>query len=99
MLSADSVFIVDWPNSEITEDFKFSCVHPDGVFTFTFKYFNDRWNAWAELPSGEIRAFGVLPNVVSWTGYIDYAIFFSTSLTTINYDSLPSTQLIIVKWE
>lgn len=99
MQSAESIFNVDWFDSDIDGDFNFSCVHPDGVFNFTFKWFNDRWNAWAELPSGEIRAFGVLPNVVSWTGFTDYSIFFSTDLSVIDKDSLKNTQLCIIKWE
>ena len=89
---------VQWPNENLYENFKFSVVHPDGVFTFLFRYFNNRWNCWCTLPSGEIRGVGVEPNVISWSGFLDYGVIFITDLEVIDRNSLPLTQLFIVSW-
>lgn len=89
---------IQWPNENLEENFKFSVVHPDGVFTFLFRYFNDRWNCWCTLPSGEIRGVGVEPNVMSWSGFLDYGVYFMTDLEVIDKSSLPLTQLYIVSW-
>lgn len=90
---------VSWPDSEVVDNFTFSAVHPDGIFEFTFRYFNDRWNGWCKLPSGEVRAFGVLPQVPSWLGFTDYGILFDTDLTVIDKSSLFSTSLYIMTWD
>lgn len=89
---------VAWPTTDLTDNFSFSTLHPDGVFKFTFRYFNDRWNCWVTLPDGETRAAGVEPLVTSWTGFLDYGILFNTSLLKIDRDSLFTTELIILKW-
>lgn len=90
---------VAWPNGDITDAFYFSTLHPDGVFKFTFRWFNDRWNCWVELPNGDIRDAGVIPGVVSWVGFLDYGILFNTSLAEIDKDSLFTTELLILTWE
>lgn len=90
---------VQWPNAEIDENFTFSAIHPDGEFKFTFKYFNDRWNAWVILPDGETRAIGVAPNVISCTGFLDYGFTFYTDCTEIDKESLGDTELLILTWE
>jgi len=99
MKSAKELNSVQWPNGDINENFSFSAIHPDGVFKFTFKYFNDRWNAWVQLPDGETRAIGVAPNVISCTGFLDYGFAFSTDLTEIDKESLRDTVLLIITWE
>ena len=91
--------LVSWPSGDIKDNFTFSAVHPDGVFEFKFRYFNDRWNAWCTLPSGEVRAFGTEPQVMSWMGFLDYGIFFDTDLPVIDRNSLFNTSLYIVTWE
>lgn len=90
---------VEWPDSDIQKNFKFTAVHPDGSFVFTFRWFNDRWNAWCELPGGEIRGVGVEPDVCSWVGFTDYGIIFDTELPKIDYPSLFLTKLYIITWE
>ena len=91
--------LVEFPSSEITDSFTFSTMHPDGLFKFTFRYFNDRWNGWCTLPSGETRVIGVEPNVVSWSGFVDYGIVFITELPVISKSSLFLTSLYILSWE
>lgn len=81
------------------KDFSFSTVHPDGVFKFHFRFFNERWNGWATLPTGEIRAFGIEPNVISWTGFLDYGLVFLTELPEISENNLFLTQLFLISWE
>ena len=99
MNNIKDVFQVIWPQTDLEENFTFSTVHPDGVFQFRFRWFNDRWNGWCTLPSGEVRAFGVEPLVVSWVGFLDYGIVFDTELSEIDKASLYSTKLCIVSWE
>ena len=96
--SIDTVSTVKWPSGELSENFEFSAAHKDGLFKFTFRWFNDHWNGWCTLPSGEVRAFGVYPNVISWTGFLDYGIVFVTNLTEISKTSLYKTELNIIKW-
>lgn len=99
MKGIKSMALVSWPNGELTDNFTFSTVHPDGVFIFKFRYFNNRWNGWCTLPSGEVRAFGIEPLVASWMGFLDYGILFDTELPVIDENSLFDTSLYIVTWE
>lgn len=71
-----------------TKRFNFSCDIPAGTFFFLMEYFNDVWNIWVTLPSGEIRQMGAYPNAVSWTGFSDYLIVIVTSLSTIGLNNL-----------
>lgn len=98
MKDVKSANIAEWPDGEIDDNFSFSAVHPDGVFKFLFRYFNDRWNCFVTLPSGEVRAAGVEPNVVSWSGFLDYGLVFITDLPLIDKQSLYSTELVILSW-
>lgn len=90
---------VKFPDGDISENFTFSVVHPDGVFEFHFRYMNDRWNLWVTLPSGEKRCGGVVPNVVSWAGFLDYGLIFVTDMTEITRNTLTLTSLYILTWE
>lgn len=90
---------VPWPEGDLTEDFTFNAIHPDGVFNFDFKYFNNRWNCWCTLPSGEKRIVGIEPNITSWNGFLNYGILIKTYLQKINKNSLPLTSLYIISWE
>lgn len=90
---------VTWPNADLEDNFTFSTVHPDGVFQFRFRWFNDRWNGWCTLPSGEVRAFGIEPRVVSWSGFLDYGLMFDTELPVIDRNSLFNTNFYILSWE
>lgn len=99
MKDIKTVNLVSWPTGDIEDNFTFTAVHPDGAFEFRFRYFNDRWNGWCTLPSGEVRAFGIEPLVMSWVGFLDYGIFFDTELTVIDRNSLFNTKLYIATWE
>ena len=98
MQEIKSAVQVLWPNGDLNQNFTFSALHPDGVFKFTFRWFNNRWNCWAELPTGEIRGAGVEPGVVSWAGFLDYGILFETKLPFIDRDSLFTTKMYILTW-
>ena len=99
MRNISSLNQVEWPTTEISDNFSFSTMHPDGLFKFLFRYFNGRWNCWCTLPSGETRVVGVEPNVVSWSGFLDYGIVFITELPLISRNSLFLTSLYIITWE
>lgn len=91
--------LVQFPSSEIQENFKFDVMASAGTFTFHFKWLNDRWNLWVTLPSGEVREAGVQPNVISWSGFSDYGIQVRTSLPQIDYNSLFLTEILIITWQ
>lgn len=99
MQSIQTAHKVAWPDGDINDNFSFSTVHPDGVFSFTFRYFNGHWNCWCTLPDGEVRPAGVYPGVPSWTEYTDYGLIFGTQLSEIGRDSLYMTSLYILTWE
>ena len=94
-----SIELVTWPDLMEDDNFTFRTVHPDGVFTFTFRWFHNRWNAWCVLPTGERRRLGVTPNVISWSGFLDYGAVFSTSLSEIGRNGLKRTELYLINWE
>lgn len=98
MKEITSASLVSWPQGEVQENFSFDTTHSDGTFTFEFKWMNDRWNCWVTLPEGEVREAGVYPGVVSWSGFLDYGLLFSSSLTEISFNSLFLTELYILKW-
>ena len=90
---------VPFPSGDISENFTFSCSASGGVFTFNFKWLNDRWNVWVTLPDESVRQAGVLPGVVSWSECKDYGLLFETPLSNIDYSSLFLTELYILTWE
>lgn len=90
---------IPWPDSDLQDNFDFDSVCDDGTYNWHFKWFNDRWNGWVTLPSGEIRQFGIYPNVISGSGHTDYGCVFVTDLTTIDYNSLFFTTLYLITWE
>ena len=98
MKNINGASLVNWPTEEVIENFEFDAIHPDGTFKFVFKWMNDRWNCWVTLPGGEKRQAGVYPNVISWSGFLDYGIVFETNLTEINFTSLLLTNLYILSW-
>lgn len=91
--------LVPFPSAEVTENFSFSCSASGGVFTFNFKWLNERWNLWVTLPDGSVRQAGVIPGVVSWSECKNYGLLFESSLEEINYSSLFLTELYILTWE
>lgn len=90
--------LVPWPNAEPAENFEFQCTAESGVFTFHFKWLNDRWNCWATLPDGTVRQGGTEPNVTSWTGYDDWGMVIESAAEQIGYSELFQTELYILTW-
>lgn len=90
---------VNWPNSEPQENFIFSVNDTAGTFDFKFKWLNGRWNCWVTLPDGTVRQAGVYPNVISWSGFLDFGLVFVTDLQKINFDQLYLTEVYILKWQ
>lgn len=90
--------LVSFPNSEITENFSFSCSAEAGMFTFHFKWLNDRWNVWVTLPDGSVRQAGVVPGVISWSECKNYGLLFESNLSTVDYKSLFLTEMYILTW-
>ena len=99
MRTVKSLELVPFPETQIQYNFSFDCVAETGNFNFEFRFFNDRWNCWVTLPSGDVRQIGVYPNVISGTGNIDYGFVFKTRLPEIGYNDLFITELYILKWE
>lgn len=93
-----SISKVEWTGTEPLENFTISAMDDAGVFKFNFKWFNNRWNLWVDLPDGTTRQAGVYPNVINWSGYLDYSLIFSTSLESIGFEQLFNTELLLVKW-
>ena len=89
---------IPWPTGDYSENFEFSASGADGVFVFNFKWLNDQWNVWVQLPDGEVRQAAVLPGVISWSECTGYGLVFETSLTKIEYASLFLTELYVLKW-
>ena len=89
---------VGWPSGELTDNFEFSCSTEGGVFTFHFKWLNNRWNLWVTLPDGDVRQAGVIPNVVSWSESKNYGLLFKSVLEAVDYNSLFMTELYILTW-
>ncbi len=98
MKEITSASLVNWPSDEVQENFSFDTISTDGTFKFEFKWINERWNCWVTLPDGTVKQAGVYPNVISWSGSLDYGLVFATSLTEINFNSLFLTSLYILKW-
>ncbi len=90
--------LVGWPSGELAENFEFSCSAEGGVFTFHFKWLNNRWNLWVTLPDGEVRQAGVIPGVVSWSESKSYGLTFQSALENIDFNSLFMTELYILTW-
>ncbi len=90
--------LVEWPSAELCESFSFEANATAGIFTFYFKWINNRWNCWVTLPDGTKREAGVQPNIHNWTGFSEYGLYFKTDLNNINYNSLFLTELYILTW-
>lgn len=98
MRDVKNIELVEFPDIEISDNFKFNALAEAGTFTFHFKWFNNRWNLWVTLPDGTIREAGVYPNLVSWTGNTDYGLYFQTNLAEIDKSSLNLTEIYILTW-
>jgi len=76
-------------------NFVFTTTLPPGQFGFKFMWFNDVWNIWITLPTGEIRQAGGYPNAVSWTGFLDYYFQLVTSLDVIGQNDLGNVTMMV----
>ena len=91
-------YIISWPDVDLQDNFTFSVMLPDGRFSFLFKYINERWNVWCTVPDGTTREAGAEPNVVNWTGFIDYGLVFASDAPEISHDELFNSKLVLIKW-
>lgn len=99
MQTVTAATLISWPEATVNKSLTFTTLYADGVFTFTFKWLNGRWNCWVTLPSGDIREAGVYPNVVSWSEYDDFGILFATDLSVIDQSSLTLTEMYLLTWQ
>ena len=82
-----------------TASFTFETSNALGTFQFTFKWLNGIWNGWATLPSGEIRPFGCIPDVISWVDFMDFGVFIDSPLPVIALNNLVGkTTLYLLQW-
>lgn len=80
-------------NSTI-QKFKFSSKVGKITVGFEFQWFNDKWNCWVTLPTGEIRHVGIYPNILNWKGFTDYQIYVQYNKNdVIAFNDLPSITL------
>jgi hypothetical protein len=84
-----------FPDYQDETDFNFNTTVKGESFSFRFRWYELRWNAWATLPSGEIRAFGIFPGVESWTGFVDYGITIETSASVITFVGLADCAIVL----
>lgn len=80
------------------EKFDFSSNTDDGAFLFSFWYFNNQWNCWVTLPTGEIRTAGIFSNNINWTAFGDYSLLIVFSNSTITFDDIINLGVYIIKW-
>lgn len=99
MKAIETVKKIGYPIDSVLPHFTFSVFDTDGVFSFEFHYFNAGWNCWVTLPDGTVRQAGVYPNVISWSGYLDYGLYFKTDLAEIKEDSLLLATPYLIKWK
>jgi hypothetical protein len=91
-----AAFRVSFP--ELSADpfnFTFTTTLPFGTVAFKFMWFNEVWNIWLTLPTGEIRQMGGFPNSVDWTGFDDYYAQLVTMLDSIGQNDLSKTTLMV----
>ena len=100
MKSITTSYRINWPNVQPgVVGFNFQSSISPGTFIFEFKWLNGMWTGWATLPSGEVRQFGCVPDVVDWVDFPDFGIYIDSSLTFIDVNSLVGfTTLYIVVW-
>lgn len=87
-----------WPEIELSDNFSFFCSCAAGSLELTFRWLNERWNLWVELPDGSVREAGVQPNVTSWSGFSDWGFFVKADLSRVDYSSLFLCELYLITW-
>lgn len=82
-----------------TYSFSFTSDVPNvGRIGFTFRFLNNQWNGWAALPSGEVRQFGCIPDVIDWTAFSDYGIVLDSSLPSLGLNDMGSASMFLIVW-
>ena len=99
MRNVTKIELIPFPDTELKENFSFSCTASDGEFEFYFKYLNDRWNLWVKTPDEKTCPCGTYPNVINWSGHNKYGFIFKTSLSKIDYSSLFLTEFYLLTWQ
>jgi hypothetical protein len=100
MNAVQAQYIVNYPQSAVgLQSFTFETTNSLGRFVFTFKWLNGQWNGWCQLPSGEVRQFGCVPDVIDWTGFTDYGIYVDSPLPVLGVNNLVgNSTLYLVDW-
>ena len=98
MQTVSKTELIPFPNVEPQENFTFDCAADAGIFTFHFKWLNDRWNLWVTLPDESVRQAGTEPGVVSWSEFHDYGLVFKTDAKTIGFKELFQTEMHLITW-
>lgn len=93
-------YLVNYPSIDpLTVAFSFQSQTPAGNFSFEFRFLGGVWNGWATLPSGEVRPFGCVPDVVDWTGFLDFGIVIVSGLPALGQgDLVASSSLYLIAW-
>jgi len=87
---------------EIDEDtyqFSISVVLPTTTMECVFRWLNSVWNLFVTFPDGSIREAGVYPNAISWKGFSDYWIVFTTDYTSIGRLDIGAIKMFILDVE
>ena len=98
MQTPEKVELIPFPAGDISDNFEFDCAAESGIFSFKFKWLNDRWNVWVTLPDGSVRQAGTVPGVISWSEFDDYGLIFVTEKQSIDYNGLFQTEMYLITW-
>jgi hypothetical protein len=101
MKVAESMTLINLPSAAATDiAFEFTSSIGGGFWDFVFKWANGVWNGWATLPSGEVRPFGCVPNVIDWSGFVDYGVVILANKNELGKADLAATgtSLVVIGW-
>ena len=98
MRQVKSASLISWPETDILENFYFECVTSDGTFILEFKWLDGRWRCWVTMPDGKTRQIGIYPGALSGAGFLDYGFDLRTVRAVIDFESLFSTELYLIRW-
>jgi hypothetical protein len=83
-----------------TTNFNFTTTIGSNSLTFYFKWSSttERWSGWVLMPDETIRLFGVIPNIINWSRYLDYSLILSFDGQNIGSEDLLDVTVVIVEW-
>lgn len=90
--------LIPFPTSEPADNFQFDCAAEAGLFSFHFRWLNDKWNLWVTLPDGTVRQAGTEPGVISWSEFDDFGLVIESDMETIDKSSLFLTEMYLITW-